>query len=198
MKLNPNQKESIYKMKALIIIDMLNDFVTGSLACDRAQRIIPNIKKLAEAYREAGFPVIYNNDAHLAEIDAEFEVWGPHAVEGTEGAEVISELSPEKSDIIVPKRRYSGFTGTDLHLRLQELGVDTVVFAGLHTNMCLRHTSYDAFVHGYKICIPEDCADAFDQQQQDDGLAYIKKLYNAEITDSKTLIEQVLEKVAIA
>ena len=198
MKPNPNQKESFYKMKALIIIDMLNDFVTGSLACDRAQRIIPNIKKLAEVYRQAGYPVIYNNDAHLAEIDAEFDVWGSHAVEGTEGAEVISELTPEKSDIIVPKRRYSGFTGTDLHLRLQELGVDTVVLAGLHTNMCLRHTSYDAFVHGYNIIIPEDCADAFDQQQQDDGLAYIKKLYNAEISDSNSLIEEAVEQEAVA
>ena len=177
-------------MKALIIIDLLNDFVTGNLACDRAQRIIPNIKNLAEAYRQTGYPVIYSNDAHVVEIDAEFAVWGPHAVEGTEGAQVIPELTPEKGDIIVPKRRYSGFTGTDLHLRLQELKVDTVVITGLHTNMCLRHTSYDAYVHGYSIIIPEDCADAFDQQQHDDGLDYIKKLYNAEISDSNSLIEE--------
>ncbi len=176
-------------MKALIIIDLLNDFVTGSLACDRAEHIIPNIKKLSEAFRAAGEPVIYSNDAHLPEIDAEFKVWGPHAVEGTEGAQVIPELKPEEGDIIVPKRRYSGFTATDLHLRLQELGVDTVVLTGLHTNMCLRHTSYDAYVNGYKIIIPKDCAEAFTQKDQDEGLEYIKKLYNAEITTSNELID---------
>lgn len=175
-------------MKALLIIDLLNDFVTGKLACERAQRIIPNIKKLAESFRENGLPVIYVNDAHLANVDAEFDVWGEHAVEGTEGAQVIPELTPQDGDIIVNKRRYSSFTGTDLHLRLQELNVDTVVLTGLHTNMCLRHTSYDAFVHGYKIIVPEDCADAFTQKDQDEGIDYLKKLYKAEITDTETLI----------
>lgn len=75
-----------------------------------------------------------------------------------------------------------------MHLRLQELNVDTVVLTGLHTNMCLRHTSYDAFVHGYKIIVPEDCADAFSQKDQDEGIEYLKKLYKAEISDTETLI----------
>ncbi len=184
-------------MKALIIIDMLNDFVTGSLACERAERIIPNIRRLSTAFREAGYPVIYSNDAHLPDIDAEFKVWGPHAVAGTEGAEVIPELAPEQGDITVPKRRYSGFTGTDLHLQLQELGIDTVVLAGLHTNMCLRHTSYDAYVHGYSIVIPEDCADAFTQKDQDEGLEYIKKMYNALISDTDSLIRELSAEVAM-
>jgi nicotinamidase-related amidase len=177
-------------MKALIIIDMLNDFVTGELACERAQRIIPNIKKLATAYRAAGLPVIYNNDAHLPEVDAEFDIWGPHAVQGTKGAEVIPELKPEEDDITIPKRRYSGFTGTDLHMQLQELGADTVVLTGLHTNMCLRHTSYDAFLNGYAIKVPEDCADAFDAAQHKDGLEYIKKMYGGIITSSDELLQE--------
>ncbi|HLR24926.1 MAG TPA: isochorismatase family cysteine hydrolase [Fodinibius sp.] len=177
-------------MKALLIIDMLNDFVTGTLACERAQRIIPNIHALAGAFRAADLPVIYNNDAHLPEVDAEFDIWGPHALQGTEGARVIPELEPEQGDIIIPKRRYSGFTGTDLHLQLQELGVDTIVLTGLHTNMCLRHTSYDAFLHGYGIEVPEDGADAFEAEQHQRGLAYIEKMYAGVITSSQELIPQ--------
>lgn len=55
--------------------------------------------------------------------------------------------------------------------------------------MCLRHTSYDAYVHGYKIILPKDCAEAFTQKDQDEGLDYIAKLYRAEITDSKKIME---------
>ena len=49
---------------AVIIIDLLNDFVTGQLKCERAMHIIPNIKKLAAAAHRHGIPVIYSNDAH--------------------------------------------------------------------------------------------------------------------------------------
>jgi len=56
--------------KAVIIIDMLNDFVTGNLKCERAKRIIPNLKKLIEVARKNNIPVIYSNDAHFPE-DAE-------------------------------------------------------------------------------------------------------------------------------
>ena len=49
---------------AVILIDMLNDFVTGSLKCDRAQRIIPNLKRLVEAAHRNSVIVVYSNDAH--------------------------------------------------------------------------------------------------------------------------------------
>jgi len=50
--------------KAVIIIDMLRDFVTGELKCERAQRIVPNLKRLVEAARKHNIPIIYSNDAH--------------------------------------------------------------------------------------------------------------------------------------
>ncbi|MEM2385443.1 MAG: isochorismatase family protein, partial [Candidatus Bathyarchaeia archaeon] len=67
---------------AVIVIDMLNDFVTGDLKCERAQHIIPNLKRLLEAAREHKVPVIYCNDAHYPS-DFEVHRWGLHAVKGT-------------------------------------------------------------------------------------------------------------------
>ena len=52
-------------MLAIIIVDMLNDFVTGKLEVDRAKHIIPNLKRLVEAARKSSVPVIYSNDAHF-------------------------------------------------------------------------------------------------------------------------------------
>lgn len=114
------------KKYAVIVIDMLNDFVTGPIASPRVNHIIEPIKKLCEKARAEGIPVIYANDCHTPDIDKEFKVWGPHAVEGTKGAEIIDELKPEKGDYIIPKKTYSGFYETTLELVLRELGVDTV------------------------------------------------------------------------
>lgn len=168
-------------MTALIIIDMLNDFVTGSLKCDRAQRIIPNIKALITEAHKANAPVVFSNDAHRSQGDAEFAVWGPHAIAGTPGAQVIPELAPQPSDYVVPKRRYSGFQGTDLDAFLCENKVEKVILTGLHTNICVRHTAADAFYNGYKICVPEDAVDAFTEKDHTEGLDYLKRVYGAAI-----------------
>jgi len=169
----------------VIIIDMLNDFVTGELRAERAGKIIRPLRKLVEAARSKCVPVIYSNDAHYPE---DFEVvnkWGSHALKGTLGAEVIPELQPEKKDFIVEKRTYSGFYETGLEPFLRSLyggeGVRTVVLGGLHTHMCVRHTSADAFFRGYKIVVAEDGVEAFSEEAHKEGLKYLKDVYNAEI-----------------
>ena len=108
------------KKYAVIVVDMLNDFVTGPISSPRVHHIIEPIKKLCEKARENGIPVFYANDSHTPEIDKEFRVWGPHAVEGTPGAEVIEELKPQKGDYIIPKKTYSAFFETPLALILRE------------------------------------------------------------------------------
>ncbi|MBC7343451.1 MAG: cysteine hydrolase [Clostridia bacterium] len=176
--------------KAVIVIDMLNDFVTGSLKCDRAQRIILPLKRLIESARAKGIPVIYSNDQHYKGIDKELSLWGDHALAGTKGAEVIEELRPAEGDFIIPKRRYSGFFQTDLHLLLRELGVDTLIITGLHANMCVRHTSADAFYWGYHILIPRDGTEAFTEEDYVGGLDYLAKVYGAEITSVEEIIKE--------
>ncbi len=146
---------------AILVVDMLNDFVTGALKCDRGLAVVPNIAKLLQGARKAGVPVIFCNDAHVKGIDRELKLWGEHAIAGTKGAEVIPELGVCERDYIVPKRRYSGFFHTDLDLLLKELGVDTVILTGLHTHMCVRHTAADAFCLGYNVVVAADGTDAF-------------------------------------
>ena len=172
--------------KAVILVDMLNDFVTGALTCDRAKAIVPHLEKLVRAARVY---VIYANDAHIKGIDRELELWGDHAIIGTEGAEVIPELTPQEGDFVVPKRRYSGFFQTDLHLLLTELGVDTVIMTGLHAHMCVRHTTADAYYWGYRIIVPTDATDSFTKEDYEYGIQYLKDIYGAQLTTVDELIE---------
>ena len=165
------------KKYAVIVIDMLNDFVTGPIASPRVHHIIQPIKELCDKARANGIPVIYANDSHTPEIDKEFKIWGPHAVEGSPGAEVIDELKPQKGDYIVPKKTYSGFYETTMELLLRELGVDTVVITGWQADCCCRHTSADAFFRGFGIVVPRETTDTVTEEGYLGGLEYIKNIY---------------------
>ena len=174
---------------AVLVVDMLNDFVTGALKCDRGLAIVPKTKELLEGAREKGVPVIFCNDAHLKDIDHELKLWGNHAIIGTKGAEVIPELGLCEKDYVVPKRRYSGFFQTDLDLLLRELGVNTVIMTGLHAHMCVRHTSADAYQYGYDIVVAKDATDSFTEEDYNYGIKYLKETYGAEISDVDSILK---------
>lgn len=173
---------------AILVVDMLNDFVTGALGCDRARAIVPATAQLLDAARKAGVPVIFCNDAHLPGIDRELQIWGDHAIVGTPGAEVIPELGLCEKDYVVPKRRYSGFFQTDLDILLKELGVKTVIVTGLHAHMCVRHTSADAYCLGYDVVAAKECLNSFTEEEFQGGLAYLKTCYGADAYSNEELI----------
>ena len=173
---------------AILVVDMLNDFVTGALGCDRARAIVPATAHLLDAARKAGVPVIFCNDAHLPGIDRELKIWGDHAIVGTKGAEVIPELGLCDKDYVVPKRRYSGFFQTDLDILLKELGVKTVVMTGLHAHMCVRHTSADAYCLGYDVVAAKEAMNSFTEEDYQGGLAYLKTCYGADAYSNEELI----------
>jgi len=173
---------------AVLIIDVINDFVSGVLGSERAAGIVPSIRGLLRYARGKGVPVIYVTDAHLPEGDREFEIWPRHAVEGSEGAQVVEGLEPKAGDHHIRKRRYSGFYATGLDALLRELIVDTLVLTGVATNICVQHTAADAFFRGYRIVVPRDCVEAPTDEAQEASLNYMKEMYGAEITYSDALM----------
>jgi nicotinamidase-related amidase len=174
---------------AVLVIDMLNDFVTGRLGNERVRSVVAPLQRLLEQARSAGIAVIYIGDAHLPS-DPEIAVWGPHAMKGTKEAETIPELAPQPGDTVLEKRTYSAFYETGLDLLLRSLGVDTVVITGLHTNICCRHTAADAFARAYTIVVPEDCVNAFTEEEHREGIAYLRRVYGARITTSEELARE--------
>jgi len=168
--------------KALIIIDMLNDFVLegAPLQVPNAKSIIPNIKREIDKARKEGYPVIYVCDAH-DEDDDEFKIWPHHCVKGTKGAEVVEELKPSDGDIVVEKTRYSGFFNTNLDEILKDLGVEQLIVTGLVTNICVMYTVADAVSRGYKVVVPKDCIIGLDEDGHKFGLMQLEKVHNAEI-----------------
>lgn len=182
--------------KAVIVIDMLNDFVTGSLANPAGEAILPQLVKLLNGAREQGWLVVYANDAHLPG-DPEEKVWGPHAMAGTPGADVVPQIAPQEGDAVLPKRFYSSFFETGLASLLRQNDADEVIIVGQHTHICVRHTSSDAFNNGFEISVPSDAVAMFrtpDMSDEDyaaaqkDALDYLVGVYAANITTVDELI----------
>lgn len=179
---------------AVVVVDMLNDFLVpgGKMVLPDGDRIVPCQKSLIDAGRKAGFLIVYVNDAHRPGLkkDREFLKRGEHCIEGTWGAEVIDQLKPQQGDVVVIKRRFSGFFETDLDLTLKDSGIGTLIIMGVVTNICVRSTIHDAFFRGYQVIVPRDCVAATGPREQESSL-YDIETHFGEVTESAEILEAI-------
>src|SRR6266581_221220 len=110
---------------ALLVIDMQNDFVLpdAPVPAPGGLDLVPVISGLAAACREIGYPVVFTQEMHRADLSdfgIELDFEPPHCLEGTPGMQIVAGLEPRPGDVrIQRKRRYDGFLGTDLDLALR-------------------------------------------------------------------------------
>lgn len=152
-------------MKALLIIDMLKDFIEedGALTTGQAGRdIISFIQDKTKEVRSQNCPVIYICDNHERD-DKEFDMFQPHCIAGTKGSEIIDELDVAAEDKIIKKRRYSAFFGTDLDLYLREKGINEIHLVGVNTNICVLYTAADGRNINYDVVIYKEGVASFDE-----------------------------------
>lgn len=169
--------------RALVVVDMIEDFVRegGALYCGPSMaRILPVVAGEVARARAAGEPVVHLTDAHLPG-DLEFATFPPHAIAGTPGAAIVPELAPAAGEVVVRKRRYSGFFGTDLDLTLRELRVDTIRLVGDCTNICVLYTAADARNLGYAVEVVADGVTSFDEEAHRFALREIERTLGARI-----------------
>lgn len=173
--------------KAIIVVDMINEFVTGKFGSQGAKKIVPNIAALLKKARKESIPIIYLRDSH-SHGDREIEIWGEHAMKNTQGSEIIPELRPEKNDIVIEKKWYSGFVDTGLSEVLRKLHADTLIFTGISTDICVLNNVGDAYFSGYKTIALEDCTASLDEAGHDRALKYMKNIYGTEISSSENVL----------
>jgi len=177
--------------KALVIVDMLNDFVNkylyeeggrdglrvegyeGKLVVPDAQEIIENIFSLREYAAANNILVVYANDAH-AENDLEFRTWSVHALKGTYGAKVTDELEANKSDIIIEKQSLSMFSNKTADSKLRTYGIEELIITGVATEYCVRAAVLEGRELGYKVNVVVDAIAGVEADKGDCGRALIE------------------------
>jgi len=163
---------------AVIVVDMVNEFFEpgGKMVLAGGTVLYAPVNALLDAAHQVHMPVFYTNQ-WLRPDDALFKKRIPHCLMDTWGAHIVDALHRSPDDIVVPKRRYSAFFGTDLDLLLRERTIATVIVTGVVTNICVRSTVHDAFFLGYDVVVPVECVAATSPQAQETTLYDIATHY---------------------
>lgn len=173
--------------KALLVIDMLNDFMQegGALYCGAAaRRIIPVVVEKIKEYIAQSLPLIFAMDAHDPD-DLEFLRYPPHCVYETPGARLIPEIAQVIEEypfvIKVPKSRFSAFFRTNLNNILRDLSPELVEVAGVCTNICVLYTVEELVNRDYKVVVLKDGVASFDENAHRWALEQMQSVLGAEI-----------------
>jgi nicotinamidase-related amidase len=170
--------------KALLVIDMLEDFVRpgAPLEVPKTRAILPALRRRIARARKEGELVVYVCDSHRKD-DPEFARmgWPPHAVAGTPGAAVVSRISPEPGDVVVDKKTYSAFHRTSLASVLNRRGIRRLALSGCVTNICVLYTAADAAMRGYDVTVDEALVAGLDAKSHAFALGQMKKVLGVKV-----------------
>lgn len=172
---------------AVIVIDMQHDFGSPGGMFDRAgidissiQRIVQPIARVLEAARNAGLPIIYTRQEHNPDLSDAGGEHSPHfikhrrmnvghnvtALDGmdsrvlirdTWNTAIVPELAPQLGDVVISKHRFSAFFETKLDSILRAKDVETLIFTGATTSVCVESTLRDAMFRDYRCVLLRDC-----------------------------------------
>ena len=166
----------------VLVVDMVRGFCEEGhplYVGETIRQIIEPIRRLLAEERARGSSIIFLCDNHAPD-DAEFQMFPPHCIRGSEEAEVIPELR-EFAQEVIPKTRFSGFYGTNLDERLRELRPDKVIVVGDCTDICVMHTVADVRNRDYPVEVPADCVATFDPAAHRFALGHMEKILGAKV-----------------
>ena len=165
---------------ALVLVDVQEDFVSGSLSVPGAAQIVPVLDRYIALFASRGLPVVATRDWHPGghmSFDDCGGPWPPHCIAGTDGAQFARGLSVRPDTLVISKGMhvdrdaYSGFDGTELDVRLRKAHVARLFVGGLATDYCVLHTVRDALRHGYRVFLLVDAIRAVNREPGDGDAA---------------------------
>ena len=167
---------------ALVVVDMLYDFIDGSLACKNADNAVRNTLAYIDTQTKGQggeaheildtFPILFIRDHHPADHSSFKEqggIWPAHCVAGTRGGEIHQDLAPYASDELTFDKgcdrnteQYSGFEAVNnadqpLSEVLELLDTTDVYVCGIATEYCVRNTCEDLLKAGFRVHLLKDC-----------------------------------------
>jgi len=172
---------------ALVVTDVQNDFVTGTLAVPGSAEIIAPLDRAIASFHARGLPVVAIRDWHPrghCSFVTQGGPWPEHCVQGTTGAEFVAGLRFRPDALLVSKgtdpdaEAYSGFKGTTLADQLRARKVRRLFIGGLATEYCILNTVNDAIAAGFATVVLSDGVRAVDVHPGD-GPAAVREMRRA-------------------
>lgn len=177
---------------------MQNGFVSKGGSYDlmginvsRYAEVVPTLKRLIDYCRKVKIPIFYSQAVReesgidlltrshriLPKSREERIKKRPICIRGSWDAEIVDELKPSADDHVVLKRRDSVFQDTEFEVWLQSLGIDSIIFSGIDTSICVESSLRDAFNHGYDIVMISDATASNNLDHYNSTLDNIRNYY---------------------
>jgi nicotinamidase-related amidase len=147
---------------ALVLIDLQQGIVGRPLAPHSGPEVVRNAARLAAKFRALGATVVLVNVAFHPDFKDALNVPADVAAPFNPGAllpnwaELVPELGVQSGDLLITKRQWGAFHGTELDLQLRRREVRTIVLGGISTNIGVESTARSAYEHGYAQVLAED------------------------------------------
>jgi ureidoacrylate peracid hydrolase len=199
---------------ALIVIDVQNGFVSKGGSYDqlrmdvsRYQHVIPQISELIRLCRSVNIPIFYtqavreksgidlltNTHRILPKSREERIRKKPICVIGTWDADIVDEIKPSPTDHIVIKRRDSAFQDTEIGVWLKSIRIDTLMFCGIDTSICVEASLRDAFNNGYDVILISDATASGNIKHFESTLEVVRDYYGV-VMDVKEFARHLPQK----
>jgi ureidoacrylate peracid hydrolase len=204
-----------YKIRpTLIIIDMQNCFVSKEGSFDKLgykinkyQKIVPTVKYIYKKAKSLRIPVFFSQAIRersgIDMIEKVHKILPPKRLErieriplsvrGTWDAEIIDELKPDSKDLIVEKRRDSIFQDTEFEMWLKSLKINTLIFTGIDTSICVESSLRDAFNKGFDVILLSDATASLNSKFHKTTLSEVKENFGL-VFESKELFRRLKKK----
>lgn len=201
----PTSPGPIGEVPALLVIDPQRDFLEpdGAVYCPSSsvtetEQVVENILSLVAAARTADVPIIWTKESHrpdYADYGAEaLSVERDHTIAGTDGERFVETLDVTESELppaeyLVRKRRYNCFHNTDLDHLLSTYDVDTLLIAGVTTNVCVHYTAQGAHERDFVFRVVEECTAGTSQSLHEAALEMLDYLQPGGVQSLSTVYE---------
>ena len=164
---------------ALVVIDLQKGIAARQTLPHDVRTVIANAAKLADAFRKNDMPVflvhVVATDADRLKPIADQQPWRVGGQLPKDFADIVPEMGPRENDIVITKKQWGAFYGTELDLQLRRRGLDTVVLCGISTNIGVESTARFAYEYGYEQIFASDAMAAGSAEENNGALNYTFK-----------------------
>lgn len=197
---------------ALLVVDVQNGFMSKGGSYDllgmnvlNYQKIIPKLKELISICRKYNVPIFYTQAVReLSGIDLLTKTHKilpksreerikrrPICVRGTWDAKIVNEVKPTNKDHIVIKRRDSAFQDTETEVWLNSLKINTLIFCGIDTSICVETSLRDGFNKGYDVILISDATASANIRHYKTTIEHVKEYYGLvmKVNELKEVLE---------
>jgi nicotinamidase-related amidase len=145
---------------ALVLIDLQRGIASRQTAPYQAAQVVERARRLADRCSETGATVVLVRVAYAPDgrdrLTQKADAAPLSGAVPPDFSELVAELGRRAGDIVVTKRQWGAFYGTELDLVLRRRGIRTIILGGISTNFGVESTARDGWERGYELVFAED------------------------------------------